>query len=82
METNALTLDAFPAQACTDLTRHGIQVEELTMGCIELVAASPDISQERSAEQPEGALLLVFKTVLTGFRRCQSVALEKCSSDA
>lgn len=44
--------------------------------------ASPDISQERSAEQPEGALLLVFKTVLTGFRRCQSVALEKCSSDA
>ena len=43
---------------------------------------SPDISQERSAEQPEGALLLVFKTVLTGFRRCQSVALEKCSSDA
>lgn len=45
-------------------------------------SASPDISQERSAEQPEGALLLVFKTVLTGFRRCQSVALEKCSSDA
>mgnify|MGYP000148992402 CR=1 FL=1 len=44
--------------------------------------ANPDISQERSAEQPEGALLLVFKTVLTGFRRCQSVALEKCSSDA
>lgn len=50
-----------------------------TVDCGEL---SPDISQERSAEQPEGALLLVFKTVLTGFRRCQSVALEKCSSDA
>lgn len=56
----------------------GLSAEKL--GGWQLV--SPDISQERSAEQPEGALLLVFKTVLTGFRRCQSVALEKCSSDA
>ena len=40
METNAATLDAFLAEACTDLTRHGIRVEELTLDCIELGAAS------------------------------------------
>ena len=40
METNAASLDVFLAEACTDLTRHGIRVEELTLDCIELGAAS------------------------------------------
>ena len=59
METNALTLDAFPAQACTDLTRHGIQVEELTMDCIELVAASDTQPQEID---PDGCEVIELPT--------------------
>ena len=59
METNAATLDAFLAEACTDLTRHGIQIEELTLDCIELGAASDAPLEEID---PEGCEVIELPT--------------------
>ena len=59
METNAASLDVFLAEACTDLTRHGIRVEELTLDCIELGAAS-DASLEEI--DPEGCEVIELPT--------------------
>ena len=59
METNAATLDAFLAEACTDLTRLGIQVEELTLDCIELGAASDAPLEEID---PEGCEVIELPT--------------------
>ena len=57
METNAATLDAFLAEACTDLTRHGIQIEELSLDCIVLGAASDAPLGEIDPEGCEGVEL-------------------------
>lgn len=59
METNAATLDAFLAEACTDLTRLGIQVEELTLDCIELGAASDSPLEEID---PDGCEVIELPT--------------------
>ena len=59
METNALTLDAFLAEACTDLRRHGIRVEELTLDCIELGAASDAPLEEID---PDGCEVIELQT--------------------
>ena len=59
METNAATLDAFLAEACTDLTRHGIQIEVLTLDCIELGAASDAPLEEID---PEGCEVIELPT--------------------
>ena len=59
METNAATLDAFLAEACTDLTRHGIQIEELTLDCIELGAASDTPLEEID---PDGCEVIELPT--------------------
>jgi hypothetical protein len=44
--------------------------------------ANPNISPVKSAERLQGALILVFETVLTEFCRCQSVPPMKCSLGA
>lgn len=59
METNAASLDVFLAEACTDLTRHGIRVEELTLDCIELGAASDAPLEEID---PEGCEVIELPT--------------------
>ena len=59
METNAASLDVFLAEACTDLTRHGIQIEELTLDCIELGAASDAPLEEID---PEGCEVIELPT--------------------
>lgn len=59
METNASTLGGLPAEVCTDLARYGIQVEELTMDCIELVAASDSPLEEID---PDGCEVIELPT--------------------
>ena len=53
METNASTLGGLPAEVCTDLARYGIQVEELPVDCIELVAATDTPHEEIDPERCE-----------------------------
>ena len=64
METNASTLGGLPAEVCTDLARYGIQVEELTMDCIELVAASDTPLEEID---PEGCEVIELPTEVVIF---------------
>ena len=59
MDTNALPLEALPAEVCTDLARYGIQVEELPVDCIELVAATDTPHEEID---PEGCEVIELPT--------------------
>ena len=59
METNASTLGGLPAEVCTDLARYGIQVEELPVDCIELVAATDTPHEEID---PEGCEVIELPT--------------------
>ena len=59
MDTNALPLEALPAEVCTDLARYGIQVEEFPLDCIELVAATDTPHEEID---PEGCEVIELPT--------------------
>ena len=59
MDTNALPLEALPAEVCTDLARYGIQVEELPVDCIELDAATDTPHEEID---PEGCEVIELPT--------------------
>ena len=58
METNTAT-QAPPADVCTDLARYGIQVEELTLECIE-INSEHDLPPEDI--DPEGCEVIELQT--------------------
>ena len=58
METNTAT-QALPADVCTDLARYGIQVEELTLECIEI---NSELDRPPEEIDPDGCEVIELQT--------------------
>ena len=58
METNGTT-KALPTDVCTDLARYGIQVEELTLECIEI---NSELDRPPEEIDPDGCEVIELQT--------------------